>query len=101
MERTCSNCQKAFTTEKKRGRPHTKCESCRTNKKPTQLGAWNPEPKKAEDPKPEKKVRKFKDDPGKGNPRYSRAAFIQYMETHGVPKGAQAVAEAIRIVKEG
>lgn len=96
MERTCSNCLKAFTIEKKRGRPHTKCESCR--KIPKTNPCLEIVPQKAPEEKPK---RKFKDEPTKGNERYSRSDFIAYMETHGVPRGARAVAEAIRIVKEG
>lgn len=113
--RVCVKCGTSFTTEKKRGRPHTKCESCRgTVPKhhsscsfgldspctcpPTQLGAWNPQPKKEKEE--EKPKRKFKDEPTKGNPRYSRQAFLQYMEEFGVPLGAQAVAQAIKAVDE-
>ena len=95
---TCTNCGAEFTREIKRGRPHTKCEKCRKIPK-TNPCLEIPTPKLGpaeKAPKP-----RFKDAPTKGNERYSRSAFIEYMETYGVPIGAKAVAEAIRIVKEG
>lgn len=118
MERTCINCKATFEVEKKRGRPHTKCEKCRkipkTNpcleipapelgpgeKRPTQLGAWEPKSKKSAKVI-EEKPKRFKDTSMKGNERYSRSAFVAYMDEHGVPIGARAVAEAINHVKEG
>lgn len=101
MERTCSSCSKTFTVERKRGRPHTKCESCRKIPK-TNPCLEIPTPKLGPgELRPKKKEKKFKDEPTKGNPRYSRQAFIDYVDTYGVPIGAQAVAKAIRIVKEG
>lgn len=101
MERTCSNCSTTFTIEKKRGRPHVKCESCRSEKVARLRSKTAVTRTAFPEIVEEKPKRKFKDEPTKGNERYSREEFIQYMEEYGVPIGAQAVAQAIKIVKEG
>lgn len=95
MDRTCVNCSTAFEVEKKRGRPHTKCGSCR------KIPKTNPclEIKPMKVTEEEKPKRKFRDEPTKGNARYSRAAFIEALNTMDFSKGrptAQEIAEVIR-----
>jgi len=83
VDRTCVVCSETFQIERKRGRPHTKCESCRigkpwtgsvkTVKSPTKTTTSSAPP--VVEPK-----RKFKDEPTRGNARYSRTALIEKLE---------------------